>query len=295
MSPKFYIIPVLIMGGGAAFLMSWKADKREQQHQHEHVTVSIAHSQEVADEWCHQGSSNRKNWHCEVREFTVPLGSFEGVTSTNGNIQVEAWDKDEVFIRAKVEGRAGSYDAARELVSAISLATSNDILKASGPKRGRGSSWSVSYRAMVPMKSDLTVSATNGNVTVVEVMGDLSARSTNGNVQLRGVGGDVSGGTTNGNVKIELAGNAWVGDGVDVRTTNGSIDLSIPGDYNGVLEAATVNGGISVDFPVTVTGKISKKLYAELGDGGATIKAVTTNGSVRIGRTEARLPGVPVI
>jgi len=276
MSPKFYIIPLAIMGLGAWLLL--KPEIRS----HEHVTVSIAHTQEAADEWCHEGSPNKKNWHCEVREFTLSAGSFEGVTSANGNIQVEGWDKGEVFIRAKIEGRAGSYDAARELVSAVSLATTEDMLKASGPKRGRGANWSVSYRAMVPVKSDLTLSATNGNVTVVEVMGDLSARSTNGNLQLRQVGGDVSGGTTNGNVRVELAGDAWVGDGVDIRTTNGSIELNIPADYNGVLEAATVNGSINVDFPVTVTGKISKKLYAELGDGGALIKAVTTNGSVKI-------------
>jgi len=276
MSTKFYIIPLAIMGLGA-----WLLLKPEQQ-KHEHETISIVHVQEAADEWCHEGSSNKKNWHCEVRELTVSAGSFEGVTSVNGNIQVEAWDKGEVFIRAKIEGRAGSYDAARELVSAVSLTATEDMLKANGPKRGRNSQWSVSYRAMVPVNSDLTLSATNGNVTVVEVMGDLSARSTNGNIQLRQVGGDVSGGTTNGNVRVELAGDAWVGDGVDIRTTNGSIELNIPADYNGVLEAATVNGSINVDFPVTVTGKISKKLYAELGDGGALIKAVTTNGSVRI-------------
>ncbi len=276
MSPKFYIIPLAIMGLGAWLLLKPETQK------HEHVTVSIVQVQEAADEWCHEGSRNKKNWHCEVREFTVPVGSFDGVTSSNGNIQVEAWDKDEVFIRAKIEGRAGSYDAARELVSAVSLAATEDMLKASGPKRSRNSQWSVSYRAMVPTKSDLTLSATNGNVTVAEVMGDLNVRSTNGNVNLHQVGGDVSAGTTNGNVVVELIGDAWVGDGVDVRTTNGSIDLGIPADYNGVLEAATVNGSISVDFPVTVTGKISKKLHAVLGDGGALIKAVTTNGSVKI-------------
>ncbi|UCG89204.1 MAG: DUF4097 family beta strand repeat protein [Gemmatimonadota bacterium] len=276
MSPKFYIIPLAIVGLGVWLLLKPEPQK------HEHVTVSIAHSPDAADEWCYEGSRNRQNWHCEVREFTVPAGSFEGVSSANGNIQVEGWDKSDVFVRAKIEGRAGSYDAARELVSAVTLTTTEDMLKASGPRQGRGSNWSVSYRAMVPAKSDLTVSATNGNVTVTEVMGDLNARSTNGNVQLRQVGGDVSGGTTNGNVKIELAGDAWVGEGVDVRTTNGSIELNIPADYNGVLEAATVNGSINVDFPVTVTGKISKKLHAVLGDGGAVIKAATTNGSVRI-------------
>jgi DUF4097 and DUF4098 domain-containing protein YvlB len=113
-------------------------------------------------------------------------------------------------------------------------------------------------------------------------MGDLKVGSTNGNIRLMGVGGDVSGGTTNGSVVVELAGDEWVGEGVNVRTTNGSITLAIPEAYNGVLDAATTNGSISVDFPITVSGKIGRRLRAELGNGGATIKAVTTNGSVKI-------------
>jgi len=45
-----------------------------------------------------------------------------------------------------------------------------------------------------------------------------------------------------------------------------------------------VNGGINVDFPVTVQGPINKQLAVNLGSGGATVKAVTTNGGVRIRR-----------
>jgi hypothetical protein len=281
MSPRSYIIPLAIVAAGVGWMVSKPMREKTHEVKSEIASVNVVHTSVGSDDWCREGSHRGSGWYCEVREFTLPAGSFEGVASANGNIQVEAWDRSEVFVRAKIEGRAGSYEAARELVSGISL-TTEDILKANGPRQGRGSNWSVSYRAMVPAESDLSLSATNGNVTVMSVTGDLSARSTNGNVQLRQVGGDVSGGTTNGNVSVELAGAAWVGDGVDVRTTNGSIELDIPADYNGVLEAGTVNGSINVDFPVTVTGKISKSLHAVLGDGGALIKASTTNGSVRI-------------
>lgn len=135
---------------------------------------------------------------------------------------------------------------------------------------------------MVPTQSDLALRAMNGGIKVSQVLGDIEVRTTNGEISLQGVGGDVRGGTTNGSVRVELAGDAWDGEGVDVRTTNGSVDLYIPSQYNGVLEAATTNGRIDVDFPITVTGKIGRRLHTELGDGGATISATTTNGSVRI-------------
>jgi hypothetical protein len=61
--------------------------------------------------------------------------------------------------------------------------------------------------------------------------------------------------------------------------------MSIPENYSAHLETGTVNGGISVDFPVTVQGRINKELAVNLGSGGATVKATTTNGGVRIRRS----------
>jgi hypothetical protein len=282
MSPKSYIIPVAITAAGLAWMFGRPAlEKRTQEHDHA-VSVSVQ-VPVAADGWCREHQPSSRGWHCEVREFTLPAGGLTELSaSPNGSVQVQGWEKGEVFVRARIEGKARTLEAARTLVSEVNLVTSGQALAARGPKSGRGESWSVTYHAMVPLNSDLALRATNGNVEVTEVMGDLKVGSTNGNIRLMGVGGDVSGGTTNGSVVVELAGDEWVGEGVNVRTTNGSITLAIPEAYNGVLDAATTNGSISVDFPITVSGKIGRRLRAELGNGGATIKAVTTNGSVKI-------------
>lgn len=50
------------------------------------------------------------------------------------------------------------------------------------------------------------------------------------------------------------------------------------------LDLETVNGGIDIDFPVTVSGRIGRQLRTTLGDGGPTIRVVTTNGGVKIKR-----------
>jgi len=49
-----------------------------------------------------------------------------------------------------------------------------------------------------------------------------------------------------------------------------------------------VNGSVNVDFPVTVQGRITRQLSFNLGSGGATVKAMTTNGGVRVQRVGAR-------
>ena len=104
---------------------------------------------------------------------------------------------------------------------------------------------------------------------------------------MRRVGGNVRGGTTNGGVVVELAGDRWDGETLDVKTTNGGIVMAVPENYSAHLETGTVNGHLSVDFPVTVQGRITKEIAVNLGAGGATVRATTTNGGVRIKRLES--------
>ena len=56
----------------------------------------------------------------------------------------------------------------------------------------------------------------------------------------------------------------------------------MPAAYNARLVTGTVNGGLEVDFPVTVQGKINRRLDVTLGRGGPTVRATTTNGGVVI-------------
>ena len=83
---------------------------------------------------------------------------------------------------------------------------------------------------------------------------------------------------------VELNGDHWDGEQLDVRTTNGGITMSLPENYSAHLETGTVNGNLSIDFPVTVEPK-SKELAVNLGSGGPTVRVMTTNGGVRIRRS----------
>jgi hypothetical protein len=47
-----------------------------------------------------------------------------------------------------------------------------------------------------------------------------------------------------------------------------------------------------MDFPVTVTGRIGREISTTLGNGGALVRAATTNGHVRVSRLDASLPRV---
>ncbi|MDP2956109.1 MAG: DUF4097 family beta strand repeat-containing protein [Longimicrobiales bacterium] len=134
----------------------------------------------------------------------------------------------------------------------------------------------------MPENTDLDLQTVNGGIDVEGVSGDIQFETVNGGVHLAGVGGDVRGATENGGLQIELDGDRWSGTGLDARTTSGSVTVSIPRGYSAELETGTVNGSFDINFPVAGQGRIAHTLRTTLGDGGPTIRAMTTNGGVRI-------------
>jgi DUF4097 and DUF4098 domain-containing protein YvlB len=237
------------------------------------------------DEWCESGQSDRDRY-CEVREATLRADRdvIAVDASPNGGIHIESWDRNEILVRAKVQSQADSEPEAREIAQDIEVETSGRTIKASGPRTGRGEGWSVSFRVYVPRRSNLDLKSTNGGISIENVSGVIEFRTTNGGIHLTDLSGDVRGTTTNGGVSVDLAGNRWEGEGLDVKTTNGGVKVTIPSDYNARLETGTVNGGMEIDFPVMVQGRINRKIEATLGDGGKMIRVLTTNGGVKIQR-----------
>lgn len=239
------------------------------------------------DDWCRESRWNDEETYCEVREITIPADRdvirVDG--GANGGISVEGWDRDEIRIRVKVKAWAHDEDDAREAVKDIEVDAGSRVIHADGPRQRHREGWSVSYRLMVPRESNLDLEANNGGLAVSDVEGEIRLDTTNGGISIANLGGDVKGRTTNGGLKVQLSGDSWSGGGLDVRSTNGGVSLEIPEDYNAELETGTVNGGIEVDFPITVQGRIGKKLRATLGEGGPMVKVKTTNGAVRLHRS----------
>ena len=253
------------------------------------LSAGAVSAQQVAEDqdWCRDRDYDRDHErYCEVREFT--LGAMDRITvdaAPNGGIKVEGWDRNEIRVLARVSGQADQMDDARALVQEVEVLTGRTI-SSDGPRTGRHESWSVSFQIYAPRSSDLSLETTNGGIRIEDVAGDIDFNTTNGGVHLTGVAGDVRGRTTNGGLHIDLAGSEWQGAGLDVRTTNGGVKLTIPDGYNARLETGTTNGGMRFDFPVTVQGRIDRRLSVDLGSGGKLIRAFTTNGGVTVRRGE---------
>lgn len=223
---------------------------------------------------------------CEIREQTLaPTGAPIAIDGRqNGGVSLKGWDQNQILVRARVQTGAPTAQEAEALAREIRIETSGSKIFASGPENRQDYHWDVSYEVMVPRRSDVSVETHNGGIAIADVNGRIDFSATNGGVVLKKVAGNVKGSTTNGGLVIELTGDRWEGETLDVSTTNGGVIMSIPENYSANLQTGTVNGNISVDFPVTVQGEIKKQLAVNLGAGGAMVRATTTNGGVRIRR-----------
>ena len=223
---------------------------------------------------------------CEVREESMAAGPLTVDAGRNGGIQVEGWDRNEIRVRAVVTSSARSETDAKQLASAVQIHVGSGKVTAVGPTAERRQWWSVSYRINVPRRNDLDLHANNGGVSIFGVSGTLRFDTTNGGVRLNAVAGDVRGETRNGGVDVVLSGDRWDGVGLDVETSNGGVNLTIPEGYNAELTTRTVNGGFRTDFPMTIQGELSPRqgITTTLGAGGAPVRVRTTNGGLRINK-----------
>jgi len=229
------------------------------------------------------GDRNREPF-CEVRDVTLRPPSSRLLVDghQNGSVRLYGWDRNEVRVRALVQAWGETRADAEAQAKEIRIETDGDRVRASGPSYGRRTGWAVTYEVWVPRKTNVDAETHNGGISAEGIEGQLRLDAVNGGIALRDVSGDVRAETTNGGVSAILAGTTWRGRGLDLVTTNGSVTLEIPRGYNAELETGTVNGGMNIDFPITVQGTIGRRLTTRLGTGGPRLRAMTTNGGVRI-------------
>ncbi len=220
---------------------------------------------------------------CEMREQTIAYpGQLTIDGQQNGGVSVRGWNRSDVLVRMKVQTGAPTDADARSLASQVRANIGAGKISADGPESRDNQWWSVSYEVFVPQSANVDARTHNGGINIQDIHGKVGFSAVNGGIHLARVSGDLHGKTVNGGLHIQLSGNRWDGDGLDVATTNGGVHLEVPANYSARLETSTVNGGMHADYPLTVTGKIGKSISATLGSGGATLKVATTNGGVHI-------------
>src|SRR5262245_58651329 len=154
-----------------------------------------------------------------------------------------------------------------------------------GKSNTRDNDTNVHFDVRVPYGVGLIGRTVNGEVSGESLTGDAEAHTVNGSVKLSTTGLAVAN-TVNGSVHVRMGRADWP-NGASFKTVNGEIELSLPSVLDANLHAETLNGSISSDFPITVTGQMSRRrLDGTIGNGGRELRLSTVNGSIKLLRAQ---------
>ncbi len=138
------------------------------------------------------------------------------------------------------------------------------------------------------VNGDVDVVTTSGDVKIFNLTGSADVATVSGDVELRGVTGKtMRAKTTSGDVRfdgiIDAAGR------YDFTTHSGDVELHVQKDASAQLTVSTWNGGITSDFPITLSpgdhaigSAVGKRYTFEIGGGGARINAETFSGDITL-------------
>ncbi len=136
---------------------------------------------------------------------------------------------------------------------------------------------------------EVTVTRGSGGVVVVSANGpvklqaprgaSLEVTTSNGAIHVSGMTGVLRLSTSNGVIVVSDSGGAEI----HARTSNGLIRLGVPRGLNADLTARTSNGEIHSDLNLTPSRVGTTFLEGKIGNGGAQIDLLTSNGAIYIG------------
>ncbi len=139
----------------------------------------------------------------------------------------------------------------------------------------------VEFTVHVPKGVRLVAKTVNGGIEASGLQSDIASHTVNGKIHVA-TAGNASAETVNGSIEVSVGNVSW-NEPLSFNTVNGTIDVTIPAGVNADVHASTVNGALTTDFPLTVSGRWGpKSLNGKIGNGGRELKLNTVNGGIRL-------------
>jgi hypothetical protein len=241
------------------------------------------------------------------------------VQTNDGSVQVNTWNKKSVAVHVVV----GGWRLGPRGVTVDAHQTGDHVeLEVLSPRWtiSFGLVRTIRIEVMVPAKANLDVHTGDGSVTLSPLAGNIQVHSGDGVITATGLAGEISLETSDGRInatgldgrirahtgdgRLEVSGrfdalDITSGDGSiharaeagskltsdwRVRTSDGRIHLEVPRDLKANLDAHTGDGGITLNLPVQVTGRISHStVVGSMNGGGPALMIRSGDGSISIG------------
>jgi DUF4097 and DUF4098 domain-containing protein YvlB len=139
------------------------------------------------------------------------------------------------------------------------------------------------------VSGEITIRTGDGTIRIDRAEGKLDVETEDGSITLEGKPTTLRARTTDGSVRLDIESDSVMAADWDVQTADGTVVLSLPNDFNGVLDAETRDGAVRASHPAIHSEsrrgedrEERRRLRATLGAGGRTLRVRTGDGSIRV-------------
>ena len=137
--------------------------------------------------------------------------------------------------------------------------------------------------AVDTLKGDIRLRTGDGGIEARQLDGKVEADSGDGHIRLTGRFEALNVKTGDGSVNTQVLPGSKMASSWTLRTGDGSVDISLPADFQANIDATTGDGHISLGVPVTVEGTFSRsEVRGKMNGGGQTLTIHTGDGSIRL-------------
>ncbi len=152
-----------------------------------------------------------------------------------------------------------------------------------GRNTTRNNDVQVRWTIRVPEGVKFVGRTVNGEVVARRLTAEVDAHTVNGDISVETTS-FANATTVNGSIDATVGRTDWRGD-AEFETVNGGITVELPAAASMEVDASTVNGSMSTDFPLTIRGKWGpRRMSGTIGQGGRTLNLSTVNGSMSLRR-----------
>lgn len=231
---------------------------------------------------------------CHIRRHLAPGQAVE-ITGINGSIWADIASGDNLQVVAVKKSLGGNpADVVIEVVEHSGGVTVRAVCPDTGlgvwrgrPERRRrnyNNDVQVDFRVFIPSGARLIARLLNGQINTLPLQSDINAQIVNGELNISSFRA-VEAVTVNGAIVVSV-GETDVANPIVCRAVNGCITLKLPSQPDAEVQARTLNGNISTDFPLTVQGQFNSNwVNGMIGSGGRKLTLETNNGSIELRRT----------
>lgn len=135
-------------------------------------------------------------------------------------------------------------------------------------------------------RGNIRLRTADGHIEALGLDGQLEAASGDGNVRVEGRLDRLNIRTGDGGIQVRALPGSKMASGWSIRTGDGSVDLSLPENFQASIDAHTSDGHISLGLPLQVEGSLDRSaIRGKLNGGGESLSISTGDGSIRLNRT----------